>query len=82
MINGVEMAKKTISQDQFIEKCNEELKKHSLYEEDYEILPAPEGSTGSTMSGTSWKGPYDKRAIWSTVVQKVREEYEVKVTPR
>lgn len=76
------MDKKVIDEDEFIRACNVELRNHDFFEEGMEIVPSPEGSSGAGMSGSSWKGPEEKREVWADVVRKVKEKYEVRVTPR
>lgn len=71
-----------INEDEFIRACNVELKKHDFFEEGMEIVPSPEGSRGAGMSGYSWKGPEDKRLVFSDVVRKVKEKHKIRVTPR
>lgn len=47
------MGKNVINEDEFITICNDELKKHEFYEKGMEIVPSPEGSKESSMSGYS-----------------------------
>jgi hypothetical protein len=76
------MAKHVVNEDEYIEVCNEELKKHDYYKEGMEITGVPEGGSGSDMSGYSWKGPDTMAGIVSQVVAKVNEKYELRVTQR
>ena len=62
--------------------CNEELKNHPDYEEGMEIIGVPQDASGSDLSGYNWKGPDSMPGIVSTVVHKVKEQYELRVTQR
>jgi hypothetical protein len=76
------MTRQIVNEDEYIEVCNEELKKHDYYEEGMEITGVPEDSSGSDMSGYSWKGHDTMAGIVSQVVAKVNEKYELRVTRR
>ncbi len=76
------MSKKLVNEDKFIELCNEELRNQPDYEEGMEIIGVPEDASGSDLSGYNWKGPDSMPGIVSIVVKKVKEKYELNVTPR
>jgi hypothetical protein len=77
------MAKPIVNEDQFIELCDKELRNHPSYEEGMEIIGVPEGYSGSNLSGYNWKGPESKMpGIVAQVAAKVKEHYELQVSPR
>jgi hypothetical protein len=48
-----------------------------------EIIGVPEGYSGSNLSGYNWKGPESKMpGIVAQVAAKVKEHYELQVSPR
>ena len=76
------MTKQIVDEDQFITLCNEKLRRHPSYEEGMEIIGVPEDASGSDLSGYNWKGPDSMPGIVSSVVSKVKEHYELRVTTR
>lgn len=70
------MDKIKVNEDEYIDVCNEELKKHPSYQDGMEIIGVPEGKSGSDLSGYHWKGPDFTPGIVSEVVHKVNEKYE------
>jgi hypothetical protein len=79
---GNEMNKQIVNEDQFLEACNQELKKHPNYEEGMEIVGVPQDASGSDLTGYNWKGPASMPGIVVSVIKKVKEQYELYVTPR
>ncbi len=76
------MSKQIVNEDQFLEACNQELRNHPDYEEGMEIIGVPQDASGSDLSGYTWKGPDSMPGIVSSVVNKVKEQYELRVTQR
>lgn len=76
------MNKQIVNENEFIEFCNKELRNQLEYEEGMEIIGVPENTSGSDLSGYDWKGPDSIRSIVSKVVDKVKQKYELHVTPR
>lgn len=76
------MSKQIVNEDQFLEACNQELLNHPDYEEGMEIIGVPQDASGSDLSGYNWKGPDSMHGIVSSVLNKVKEQYELRVTQR
>lgn len=76
------MSKQIVNEDQFLEACNQELRNHPDYEEGMEIIGVPQDASGSDLSGYNWNGPDSMPGIVSSVVNKVKEQYELRVTQR
>ena len=76
------MAKQIVNEGKFIELCNQELRNRADYEEGMKIINIPENTSGSDLSGYKWIGPDSMPGIVSSVVNKVKERYELKVTLR
>ena len=71
-----------VNEDQYIALCNEELKRHELYEEDMEIINVPESATNFDASGYGWTGPEHTSGIVADVVGIVNRKYRLQVTYR
>lgn len=76
------MSKQIVNEDQFLEACNQELRNHPDYEEGMEIIGVTQDASGSDLSGYNWKGPDSMPGIVASVVNKVKEQYELRVTQR
>ena len=76
------MTKKVVYEDEYIDLCNQELKRRPDYEDGMEIVGVPEGYSGSRLTGFEWKGPDSKRDIFARVTSAVNEKYVRGVTPR
>lgn len=76
------MSKQIVNENQFLEACNQELRNHPDYEEGMEIIGVPQDASGSGLSGYNWKGPDSMFGIVSSVVNKVKEQYELRITQR
>lgn len=76
------MIKPVLNEDGFIEKCNEELRKHPDYEEGMEFIPVPKKSSGSTMSGYDWKDSKNRTGVFDQIANEVKQMYDVQVTIR
>ena len=76
------MAKTLVNEDEYIELCNRELKKHHEYKDGMEIIGVPEGGSGSGLSGISARGEGLTGAIVAQVESRVKEKYELSATPR
>ncbi|MFZ0051343.1 MAG: hypothetical protein WAK96_06170 [Desulfobaccales bacterium] len=77
------MSKEFVNEDEFIEICNQELKKHPYYKEGMEIIGVPEGWSGPNLMGIDWRGPKGRESICgivSEVTHKVLEKYEVRLS--
>lgn len=75
------MTKQIVDEDGYIHVCNEELQRHSQYENGMEIVGAPEGESGSDLAGYDWKGPNALMpGIVSQVVAIVDKTYQLRVT--
>jgi hypothetical protein len=75
------MFKKVVNEEEFIELCNAELRRHPDFEEGMEIIDIPEDSYDFSMKDYRWKGPGSIQKIISDVVGKVREEYDYRIRP-
>jgi hypothetical protein len=76
------MDKQIVNEDQFIELCNQELRNHQYFEKGMKNNGVPDDASGSELSGYNWEGPDSMPIIVSSVVNKVKENYELRVTPR
>ncbi len=74
------MIKQIVSEDKFIELCNQELQNHSCYERGMIIFGVPKGVSGSNLTGYDWSGPNAMPEIFSSVVNNVEKKYECRVT--
>lgn len=73
------MAKKQLTEDEYIAELNRRLRDHPHYEEGMAFEPSPPGSTGKRMSGYSTKGPWSKTIIYADVAHKVATDCELKI---
>lgn len=71
-----------VNEDRYIALCNEELRRHKLYEDGMEVINVPEEATGAEASGYSWKGPDHTAGVVADVVPIVNRKYRLVVTYR
>jgi hypothetical protein len=76
------MFKRVVNEVEFLELCNQELRRHPDFEEGMEITHVPWGASGSGLNGYEWKGPDSILEMIPGVVNKVKEQYDFHVTPR
>jgi hypothetical protein len=74
------MDRQIVNEDEYIAACNQELRQHPYFEEGMEITGVPEGSSGSDLSGYTFKGPEKTRGIVAQVVSSINKKYELLVT--
>ena len=73
------MAKKVVSEDEYIELLNQELRNHEFYQEGMVVVASPEGATGHNISGYSLKGGEYWPKVLADVAHIVSQECDVKV---
>ena len=66
-----------VNETRYLTLCNEELKRHELYEEGMKIINVPEEATGAESSGYSWKGPVQTAGVVGDVVEIVNQKYRL-----
>ena len=67
----------SITTDEYIQKLNDELRKHELYAEGMKIMAYPEGSKGRNMTGYSFTGSRDLTAL-IYAVQIISQQYSIR----
>ncbi|MBN1379727.1 MAG: hypothetical protein JXA04_10895 [Gammaproteobacteria bacterium] len=75
------MFKKVVNEDEFLELCNQELRRHPDFVEGMEINRVPLHASGSDLSDYDWDGPEPISDIIIAVVDKVRERYGFHIRP-
>lgn len=74
------MAKKRLTEDQYLAELNRELRAHKDYKPGMEFVAWPPNSTGKGMTGYDMKGRFDNWewiGIYANVAHKVRDSYEL-----
>ena len=75
------MTKQIVDEDGYIRVCNEELQRHSRYQNGMKIIGVPEGESGSDLAGYDWEGPNQLMpGIVSQVVAIVGKTYQLQFT--
>lgn len=75
------MFKKVVSEEEFLDLCNQELRRHPDFEEGMKITGLPLNATFSDPQGYQWDGPRATERLIPEVVSKVQEQYEFHVRP-
>ena len=76
------MAKKQLTEDQYLAELNRQLKEDEDYENGMAFTASPPGATGKAMSGYHMTVPfkrYDWIPIYARVSQKVSENFQLLV---
>jgi len=67
------MSGELVNEEQYVNICNQELRKHPDYEEGMAIISVPPDTSSSNINGYSWEGPDSMPGIVADVINKVNK---------
>ena len=72
------MPKQPLTDDEYIEDLNRQLRLHQNYRDPMAFLPSPPGSTGRGMTGYSVNGPFSEMGVYAAIANNVSGQFCLK----